>query len=52
MKQIGMSLLRYIEFCRSTMTIEHTKEMNQLDAIYQQVLAGTADASTGQIISL
>jgi len=52
MKQIGMSLLRYIEFCRSTMTIEHTNEINQVDAIYQQVLAGTADASTGQIISL
>jgi hypothetical protein len=52
MKQTGSSLLRYIEFCRSTITIQHTTDVTELDAIYQQVLAGTADASTGQIISL
>ena len=52
MKQINSSLLRYIKFCRSIMTIEHTKDINQVDAVYQNVLAGTADASVGQIITL
>jgi len=52
MKQINNSLLNYIEFCRSTMTINRTKNINDIDAIYQKVLAGTADASVGQIISL
>ncbi|WP_299347820.1 DUF2855 family protein, partial [uncultured Maritalea sp.] len=52
MKQLNLSLLKYIEFCRSIITIEHTKDINHLDAIYQQVLAGKADASTGQIVSL
>jgi len=52
MKQLNLSLLHYIEFCQSIITIEHTKDINHLDAIYQQVLAGTADASIGQIVSL
>jgi hypothetical protein len=52
MKQINNSLLRYIEFCRLIITINHTDNVNQVDAIYQQVLAGSADASVGQIISL
>ena len=52
MKQLNISLLKYIEFCHSIISIKHTKDVNQVDAIYQQVLAGTADASTGLIISL
>jgi len=52
MKQISLSLLNYIEFCRSSITIAHTHNIHHLDDIYQQVLAGTADASEGQIISL
>jgi len=52
MNKINGSLLRYIEFCHSIITINHTKNVNQVDAIYQQVLAGTADASVGQINSL
>lgn len=52
MKRLNSSLLRYIEFCHAIITIEQTKDINQLDAIYQQVLAGTADASIGQVVSL
>ena len=52
MKQIGVSLLAYIEFCRSIMTIEHTTDKNKLDAVYQRVLSGKADASVGQVVSL
>lgn len=52
MKQINRSLQRYIEFCHSFISIRHTKSSNQVDAIYQQVLAGTADASVGEIVSL
>jgi hypothetical protein len=52
MKQLSMSLLSYIEFCRSSITIAHTLDIEQLNAVYQKVLAGTADASVGQIISL
>ena len=52
MKQIGYSLQGYIDFCRSVMSIEHTTDKNDIDAIYQRILSGTADASTGQIVSL
>jgi hypothetical protein len=52
MQQIQMSLLNYIEFCHSIITIEHTKSVDQLDSIYQQVLDGTADASVGHVVSL
>ena len=52
MKKISMSLLSYIEFCRSIITIEHTNNANDINKIYQQILAGTADASVGQVISL
>jgi hypothetical protein len=52
MKKIGCSLLNYIEFCRSTMTIVHTTDKSEVDAIYQRILSGNADAATGQIISL
>lgn len=52
MKQIGVSLLAYIEFCRSIITIEHTTDKSKIDAIYQRVLSGKADASIGQIVSL
>lgn len=52
MKKMGISLLSYIEFCRSRMTIEHTLDKNKIDAIYQNVLSGKADASIGLIISL
>jgi len=52
MTYIGSSLLEYISFCRSFMSIAHTQESEDLDGIYQQVLAGTADASVGQIVSL
>jgi hypothetical protein len=52
MKQIGLALLDYIEFCRSVMSIEHTTNKNDIDVIYQRILSGNADASTGQVISL
>jgi len=52
MKKIGYSLLGYIDFCRTVMTIQHTTNKNDIDAIYQRILSGHADASTGQIISL
>ncbi|MGX9460525.1 DUF2855 family protein [Shewanella sp. A14] len=52
MKQLSLSLLGYIEFCRSNITIAHTDDINQLNDIYQKVLTGTADATVGQIISL
>ena len=52
MKKMGTSLLSYIEFCRSIMTIEHTVDKTKIDAIYQNVLSGKADASIGLIISL
>ena len=52
MKQMNQSLLRYIDFCRSIITISHTHDLHHVNDIYQQVLAGTADASVGQIISL
>jgi hypothetical protein len=52
MKQIGYALLGYIDFCQSVMSIEYTTNSNDIDAIYQQILSGKADASTGQIVSL
>lgn len=52
MKQMNGDLLRYIEFCRKTITINHTNDNSKIDSVYQSVLAGTADASIGQIISL
>jgi hypothetical protein len=52
MKQIGIALLGYIDFCRSVMSIQHTKDKNDIDAIYQRILSGRADASKGEIISL
>ncbi|WP_076536643.1 DUF2855 family protein [Shewanella sp. UCD-KL21] len=52
MQQINLSLLQYIEFCRSKITINHTDNINQLETIYQQVLAGKTDPSVGQIVSL
>jgi len=52
MTYIGSGLLEYISFCRSFMSIAHTQKSEELDGIYQQVLAGTADASVGQIVSL
>jgi hypothetical protein len=52
MEQIGISLLDYIKFCRSIMTIEHTTDKNDIDTIYQRVLSGQADASIGLIVSL
>jgi hypothetical protein len=52
MKQIGYALLGYIDFCQSVMLIEHTTNKNDIDAIYQQILSGKANASIGQIISL
>lgn len=52
MKQIGLSLLSYIEFCRTIVTIHHTTDKDELNAIYQEVLSGKADASIGQIVSL
>ncbi|PMG28470.1 hypothetical protein BCU94_17460 [Shewanella sp. 10N.286.52.C2] len=51
MNQMNLALLRYIEFCRVNITINTTENVNELDAIYQQVLAGKADASVGQIVS-
>lgn len=52
MKKVGISLLDYIDFCRSIMTIEHTTDKNKIDLVYQGVLSGKADASIGLIISL
>lgn len=52
MTQMSRSLLSYIEFCRSIISIAHTTNVNQVERVYQQVLAGTADASVGQVISL
>jgi hypothetical protein len=52
MKQMNQSLLHYIDFCRSIITISHTHDLHHVNNIYQQVLAGTADASVGQVISL
>jgi hypothetical protein len=52
MKQIGLALLDYIEFCRSVMSIEHTTNKNDIDVIYQRILSGNADASKGQVVSL
>ena len=52
LKQMNMSLHHYITFCRSVITINHTKNIDEVDDIYQQVLAGKADAAVGQIISL
>ena len=52
MKQMNAGLLNYIEFCRTTITINHTTDENKIDSIYQTVLSGKADASVGQIISL
>ncbi|WP_159819991.1 DUF2855 family protein [Colwellia sp. 20A7] len=52
MQKIGLSLLNYIQFCQSTITIEHTTDSEKINPIYQRVLSGTSDANTGQIISL
>jgi hypothetical protein len=52
MTQMSRSLLSYIEFCRSIISIAHTTNVNQVESVYQQVLAGKADASVGQVISL
>lgn len=51
-KQIGTCLGQYIQFYRSIMTISHSTNVSQLDAVYQAVLSGKADASVAQIISL
>ncbi|HBF46412.1 MAG TPA: hypothetical protein DDW91_08020, partial [Shewanella frigidimarina] len=51
MKQMNQSLLNYIEFCRSNITLSHTHNLHHVNDIYQQVLTGTADAAVGQIIS-
>jgi hypothetical protein len=52
MQKIGLSLLNYIQFCQSIITIEHTTDSEKINPIYQRVLSGTSDANTGQIISL
>lgn len=52
MQKINESLTRYVEFCRSIITINHTTNSADIDKIYQQTLMGQADASLGQIISL
>ena len=52
MHKIGISLLSYINFCRLTMTVQHTTDRAKIVDIYQEVLSGQTDASIGQIISL
>lgn len=52
MKQIGISLQGYIEFCLGIITINHTHGAENVDEIYQQVLQGSADASIGQIVTI
>lgn len=52
MAQISAALLRYIEFCRSIMTINHTTTTKEITLVYQSILSGTADASVGQVLSM
>jgi len=51
MKQLGSSLMRYIEFCRESININNSHGSDEIAQAYQQVLAGKADASVGQILS-
>ncbi|WP_144207764.1 DUF2855 family protein [Shewanella donghaensis] len=52
LRKMNLSLLDYIDFCRLNIRISHTIDVNELEKVYQQTLAGKADASIGQIISL
>jgi hypothetical protein len=52
MKQISTDLISYIDFCRATLSISHTTDTDKLEAVYQQILSGTADAAIGRIVSL
>ncbi|MGB6137405.1 MAG: DUF2855 family protein, partial [Shewanella sp.] len=50
MKQMSLALLQYIAFCKSVISIKHTHQLDNLNDVYQSVLAGSAEASIGQII--
>ncbi|WOT06913.1 DUF2855 family protein [Shewanella youngdeokensis] len=50
MAQVSRSMLAYIDFCRASISIDLTTNLNDLNAVYQRILAGTADASVGHII--
>jgi len=52
MQSIGLGLADYINFSKSFLTIEHTTDIDAIDGVYQRILAGTADASIGQIITM
>ena len=51
MAKIAQSFNRYMQYCDKMLTIKHTHGTTDIDQIYQAVLAGTADASVGHVIS-
>ena len=52
MTKINASLLRFITFFRSIITINHTTESADINKVYQKTLMGKADAAIGQVLSL
>ncbi|WDE08509.1 DUF2855 family protein [Thalassomonas viridans] len=52
MKRLGAALVRYIEFCRSILTIKHTCSDDEIAKVFQEVLTGEGQASVGHVISL
>lgn len=52
LKRIGTSLLRFMEFGDSVLTISHHFGTSSINDVYQTVLSGKADASVGHILSL
>ena len=52
MLKMGLSMVAYFTFCRTIISIQHTRDQESLKDVYQSVLSGKADASIGQIVSL
>jgi hypothetical protein len=52
MLRLGTAYVGFRQFCDGWLRIERSSGVEAVTAVYQQVLAGKADPSIGQIISL
>ncbi len=52
MKRIGQALIGYMEFGAANLNIKHLHNESDINKVYQQVLAGRADASVGYVVSI
>jgi len=52
MRRLSESLARFLGFGAQFLTVQHHSGAQAMDQCYQQMLAGTADAATGYVMSL